>query len=304
MKALLQKSCKECTKSSIQTYFYNIKALAKVGGHSTIPAHSRWINDALLRKLKKLPLMRFKNLTIAAVKALKAYGKTDGTKREKWNKEMSSATERYAKQRNKQERTEREAKNWPKGGYAAIGKLADDLHEEVAPILRKAPAKITLAELWRLARWFIVTFYSKHALRGDLGDVQIRKKGQNYIEKRGKGWHMHIGDHKTVRAHGAIELKLDPKVSTALDQYMPYVRAKTKHGYLISTKRTGTRMSRKDMMLLLRRTTEDRLGKRIGVQLIRVMKTTAKFKSIDEAAKLRSELAHGPQMQWKYVSRA
>ena len=115
---------------------------------------------------------------------------------------------------------------------------------------------------------------------------------------------MHIGNHKTVRAHGAIELKLDPKVNTALDQYMPYVRAKTKHGYLISTKRTGTRMSRKDMMLLLRRTTEDRLGKRIGVQLIRVMKTTAKFKSIDEAAKLRSELAHGPQMQWKYVSRA
>ena len=31
MKALLQKSCKECTQSSIQTYFYNIKALAKMG---------------------------------------------------------------------------------------------------------------------------------------------------------------------------------------------------------------------------------------------------------------------------------
>ena len=115
---------------------------------------------------------------------------------------------------------------------------------------------------------------------------------------------MHIGNHKTVRAHGAIDLKLDPKVSGALDLYMPYLRANTKHGYLLSTKRYGRRMSRKDMMLLLRKTTQDRLQKRIGVQLIRVMKTTAKFKSIDEAAKLRSELAHGPQMQWKYVSRA
>ena len=112
------------------------------------------------------------------------------------------------------------------------------------------------------------------------------------------------GNHKTVRAHGAIELKLDPKVSAGLELYLPYVRAKTKHGYLMSTKRHGNRMSRKDMMLLLRRTTENRLGKRIGVQLIRVMKTTAKLKSIDEAAKLRSELAHGPSMQWKYVSRA
>jgi len=302
MKALLQKSCKACTASSIETYFYNIKALAKAGGHASIPTHSRWINNALLQKLKKLPLMRFKNLTIAAIKALKAYG-TNGTKLEKWSKEMSSATDRYAKQRNKQQRTEREAKNWPKGGYAAIGKLANELMQEVEPILKKAPAKITLAELWQLARWFIVLFYSKHALRGDLGDVRIQKKGQNYIEKK-KSWHMHIGNHKTVRAHGAIDLKLDPKVSSALDKYLPYVRAKTKHGYLISTKRNGNRMSRKDMMLLLRRTTEERLGKRIGVQLIRVMKTTAKFKSIDEAAELRSELAHGPQMQWKYVSRA
>ena len=47
--------------------------------------------------------MRFKNLSIAAVKALKAYG-TDGTKREKWSKEMSGATERYAEQT----RTDRE----------------------------------------------------------------------------------------------------------------------------------------------------------------------------------------------------
>ena len=30
MKALLQKSCKECTVSSINTYYYNIKALAKI----------------------------------------------------------------------------------------------------------------------------------------------------------------------------------------------------------------------------------------------------------------------------------
>ena len=246
--------------------------------------------------------MKTKNLTIAAIKALKAYGATK--KIESWSKQMNDATERYAKQRNKQQRTDREAANWPKGGYAAIGKLADELQKEVAHILKKAPAKITMSELWQLARWFVLLFYSKHALRGDLGDMQIRKKGQNYIEKRGKGWHMHVGNHKTVRAHGAIELKLDAKVSAALDQYLPYVRANTKHGYLLSTKRYGNRMKRSDMMALLRNTTEDRLGKRIGVQLIRVLKTTSHLKGIDEAEKLRRELAHGPQMQWKYVSRA
>ena len=214
MKALLQASCKSCTASSIETYYYTIRSLAKLVGKSDVPLNDKWIDSTLFERVKHQPkTTSSKNLAVAAVKALRAYSQTATvkTKLEKWGKYVSTVSEKYSKTRDKQERTKRESKNWPKGGYAAIGKLADELQEEVAPILRKAPAKITLAELWRLARWFMVLFYSKHALRGDLGDVQVRK-GQNYIEKRGKGWHMHVGDHKTVRAHGAIELKLDPKV--------------------------------------------------------------------------------------------
>ena len=65
MKALLQKSCTTCTKSSVQTYYYNIKALAKMAGYDEPPKHGRWINKALLAKIRKLPLMKFKNMTIA-----------------------------------------------------------------------------------------------------------------------------------------------------------------------------------------------------------------------------------------------
>ena len=300
MKALLQKSCKTCTASSVQTYYYNIKALAKIAGYDEPPKHGRWVNTQLLAKIRKLPLMKYKNMTIAGVKALGAYG----SKKEEWAKAMSKATERYNKERNKQKRTPKEAKNWPVGGYRALGKLADELHGEVAGLLKKAPAAVSNPELWRIARWFIILFYSKHALRGDLGDVRITKKGQNYIEKKSGSWHIHVGQHKTVKAHGAIQLKLHPDVSKALDQLLPYVRAKTKHGFLLSTKRYAHKLSRKDMMQLIRNTTRARLGKTVGVQLIRVLKTTEHFKSIDESAKLRGELAHGPAMQWKYVSRS
>ena len=299
MKALLQKTCKTCTASSITTYYYNIKALAKIAGYAEPPKHGRWINKALLAKIRKLPLMKFKNMTIAGVKALNAYGEN----KDVWAKAMSDATERYNKLRLKQERTPREAKNWPTGGYNALSKLADELHGEVQTLFKKAPATVTMPELWRMARWFIMLFYSKHALRGDLADVKISKKGQNYIEKKSGKWEMHIGQHKTVKAHGAIELKLHEAVSKALDKYLPYLRAKTSHGYLLSTKRYGKRLERKDMMQLIRNITKSRLGKNIGVQLIRVLKTTQHFKSIDESAQLRGELAHGPLMQWKYVSR-
>ena len=153
-------------------------------------------------------------------------------------------------------------------------------------------------------RHFVILFYSKHALRGDLADVRIKRKGLNFLQKTKGGWHLHIGKHKTVKAHGPIELTLDTTVGKQLDKYLPYVRAKTKHGYLLSTKRYGNKLTRKDMMQMIRKTTQDYLGLNIGIQMIRVLKTTDNFKSIDESAKLRGELAHGPGMQWKYVSRA
>lgn len=301
MKARLRNVCKRCTESSLQTYFYNIKALAKMGGHDTIPNNHRWINSALLKRIKRsLPLMKFKNMTIAGNKALQAYGK----KNEEWAKAMQDSTVRYNKQRDSQKRTPRESKNWPKEGYKAVTTLARTLYKEVEHLYEKAPAKVTYPELWQMMRHFVILFYSKHALRGDLADVRIKRKGSNFLQKTKDGWHLHIGKHKTVKAHGPIELTLDTTVGKQLDKYLPYVRAKTKHGYLLSTKRYGNKLTRKDMMQMIRKTTQDYLGLNIGIQMIRVLKTTDNFKSIDESAKLRGELAHGPGMQWKYVSRA
>jgi len=301
MKARLRSVCKNCTASSLQTYYYNIKALAKMAGHDEPPNNGRWINSALLKKIRKtLPLMKFKNMTIAGNKALAAYGKK---KNEEWSKAMQESTTKYNKERDTQKRTKRESANWPKEGYRALAKLANELYKDVEHLYDKAPAKVTYPEMWEMMRHFVILFYSKHALRGDLADIRIKRAGSNYIEKKGKKWHMHVGQHKTVKAHGPIELDLDDAVAKQLDKYLLYLRAKTKHGYLLSTKRYGNKLARKDMMQLIRTTTKDRLGLNIGIQMIRVLKTTDHFKSIDESAKLRGELAHGPGMQWKYVSR-
>ena len=300
MKARLRRVCKNCTASSLQTYYYNIKALAKIAGHDEPPNHGRWLNAALLKKIKRsLPLMKFKNMTIAGNKALAAYDK----KNEEWAKAMQESTSRYNKERDKQKRTKREEANWPKEGYKALAKLATELHKDVAHLYEKAPAKVTMPELWQMMRHFVILFYSRHALRGDLADVRIKRSGSNYLEKKGKTWHLHVGQHKTVKAHGPIELDLDAAVAKQLEKYLLYLKAKTKHGFLLSTKRYGNKLTRKDMMQMIRTCTKEYLGKNIGIQMIRVLKTTDHFKSIDESAQLRDELAHGPGMQWKYVSR-
>ena len=114
---------------------------------------------------------------------------------------------------------------------------------------------------------------------------------------------LHIGEHKTSRAHGPIEINLGEEISAALNIFLPHLKRLTKHGFLLSTLRTGNRLQRSDMLRLIRNTTKDRLGKNIGVQIIRVLKVTDNAAQIDAAAALQKEMGHGPTMQKKYISR-
>ena len=300
MEALLRKSCPQCTVSSIKTYAQNVKALAKVAGFKVAPTNAKWITGKLLKQIKERPLTQYKRLSIAGVKALGAYG----TKDAKWHDAMNDATAKYGRKRDSQKRTDREERNWPKEGYKALRTLANTLHSEVEYVEKQAPARVGASDMYEYQRYFVILFYAYHALRGDLGDVRIERKGQNYIYKKGKSWAVHIGQHKTVKSRGAIDIRLAKPVSDTLDKFLPMVRANTDHGYLLSTKRGRNKLSRKDMLILLRTTTEDRIGKRLGVQMIRVLKTTEHLKSIDEAAELQRELGHGAEMQRRYISKA
>ena len=300
MLAKLKKSCPDCTESSQKTYLKSIRALSKLAGNDEVPATHRWINKPLLAKIKKRPLVQYKRFAIAGVKALKAYGVTDN---KPWWEAMRDATAKYTKIRLTGKRTKREAERWPRGGYKAIAKLAKTLHSEVAHL--EGAKSLSLRDLWLYQRYFVL-LYSRHTLRGDLADVRTKRgtKPQSWVYKKKRGgYHMHIGQHKTVKSRGALEIDLDPAVDKALDKFLPMVRKHTDHGFLLTT-RTGTRMRRVDMMLLIANTTETYLGKRIGIQMLRVMKTTGNLKSLEKAHELQAELGHSAFMQRQYISKA
>ena len=107
----------------------------------------------------------------------------------------------------------------------------------------------------------------------------------------------------STRRHARGNLKLAEPVQQALKVFLPMVRSRTNHGYLLSTLRTGNRLRREDMLKILRNTTSERLGKKLGVQLIRVLKTTESKAEIDRAHALQQELGHSALMQRKYISR-
>ena len=78
--------------------------------------------------------------------------------------------------------------------------------------------------------------------------------------------------------------------------------AKLKHSYLLSTSQ-GNQLQRWDLLKLISKTTEKYIGKKIGIQILRVLKTTDKLKDIETAHELQQELGHSAEMQRQYISR-
>ena len=294
--AKLKKACKNCKPSSIQTYWYNIKTLARIAGKDDIPANANWLNAALRKRVKEMPLQRRKRYAAAAVKANQMYGKKDPL----WIEIMSKASEAYARQRDTGKRTKREHENWPKDGYKSLKKLANTMHGEVKFLESKTTW--SRSDLYHYQKYLVVRFYSTYALRGDLADVRImRPFGTNWFDA--KKHTLHIGEHKTSKARGALTVDLaDKDVKHAFDVFLPHAK-KRKHGFLLSTLRTPNRLSRHDLLKLIRNLTKDRLGKNIGVQLIRVLKVSAHKREIDKATDLQKELGHSGTMQRRYISR-
>ena len=300
MLAKLNKSCPQCTASSQRTYFQSIKALAKFAGRQSIPDSHKWLNGALLKKVRALPLNRYKRFSIAGVKALGAYGKTDN---KAWWEAMKESTTKYTNMRMSGKRTKREADRWPTDGYASIRKLAKQLHQEVAHLESQKPGALSAWDRYLYQKYVIFAFYSHHAMRGDLADVQLRKGARSWIRKKGKKWTIHIGFHKTLKSRGPIEFVVHDEVNAAFNEFVKMVRAaKLKHSYLLSTSR-GDRLQRQDMLKLITATTERYIGKKIGVQILRVLKTTSKAKDLDTATELQHEMGHSAEMQKQYISR-
>ena len=292
----LRHVCKNCKESSIRTYWNQIKALASMAGHDTVPDHARWLTTDLIGKIKKAGLAKYKRFALAGLKALQAYGAKH--KRETWANAVRDSSEKYGALRDKGKRTEREARNWPEGGFKALTKLANEMHDEVKHLEGKTIW--SNGQHYEYQRYFIMRFYSKHALRGDLADVRFKAPlGPSFI----KNGTLHVHQHKTSKSRGALKITLAPEVLAAYKVLLGAARRRNRSGYLLRTLRTGNRMQRKDMLILIRRTTKERLGKNLGVQLIRVLRATESSAAIDEAARLQEEMGHGASMQRRYVSR-
>ena len=300
----MERVCSQCTASTITTYVHNVFRLARVYDHrikDELPKGYKWLQSSgLMWDVGKMKLGPRRILSLAAVKALHALG---APKSEKWSEMMKKSSEEYDELRDKRMKTPREQKRWPKKGYDSLRVAADKLRGETQKYFNGVK---NLSELYSLQRYVIIRLYSLHALRLDWADVKLAKPGQeqtNYLYKdKRKGWQLIMRKYKTSKVMGQQNIKLSRAASLVLTMFVPLVKDKTSHGYLLSTK-NGKKLSRKGLSNLLSRTTEKYIGKRISAQIIRVLKATKYKKQTEEAAELAKEMLHGKEQHLKYTKK-
>ena len=291
----LEKNCKNCKPSTRVTYKRAFERLAKLAGKESVPSTSTWLNDAFLKKLQDMPLNIHRNLLSYAIVLLKIYENPS----KKWSQALAHATESYEKQRSKNKKSKNEEQNWPRGGFKALRVAASTIKRKIFDLLKKK--QYTNEEAYSVQKYIILLFYSNHALRLDAATLYLKPSETHNTLLRPKGsrrFVVTLREHKTVKSMGTLQITLNAQLSKALSTYLPKIPST--HGYFLSL-RNGNKMSKQSLSKLLLRLTQSLLNKRIGVRLIRVLKTSESAAQISKAKELQNELGHSAETQKGYV---
>ena len=295
--------CIDCTESTIKTYINNIKRLSRLSGYENgVPTSSAWLKQKkLLKTFDKQSLAARRVLSVAAVKMSQGYGLD---KPIEWTERLKKAADEYDTEREKRKKTDREKENWPKDGYNAIKRAANEYKTKVSKFFRMK--KPTPFQLYDIQKYVILKLYSEHALRLDWADVFLGKqksdsKNSLYKHPR-KGWTLIMRKYKTSKFMGEQEIKISRPASLVLSMFVPKVKETTSHGYLLSNK-GGSKMSRSNLSKVLIRLTQKLLKKRIGAQIVRVLKATKYRKSAETNAALSKEMLHNKEQHLLYAKK-
>jgi len=285
----LKATCKKCTPASIKVYTRSIKRLYNLEFEGEVPATGSWLNNKkLVKKYEDLALNIRRHLSVAGLKACLAYK----TKDDAWRIRMMSDSMKYSNQREKNEKSEKEEKLWPKGGYAAIKKASSELLKRIKHQLKEEP---NLAIMYRYQMYIALKMFAEAPMRNTFASLQIGEHPEgNYIETPKKGsFTLVIRKHKASKKIGERRVKLSRGMTTALRKFLRY-REKTdvRHKFMFTGK-LGKKLSKSAFGKALHRVTKEIIGKAFGSRIIRVLAATSEKESLDKIADLSNKMLHG-----------
>ena len=287
---LLKKACKNCSEASIKVYERNIKRLHKLVSEKELPDTGKWLSSKdLMKKYKALDLKVRRHLSLAAVKACRAYG----TKDDDWVKAMTNDSDAYQKQREKRELTDEEKAKIPKKGYASLKKLTS----EYARRNKRSWATKSKSGLYKYGLQFLLKLMSEVPLRNTAASLKIKDSGANYIvvPKKGNG-KLVFRQHKASKKIGTKEIPISRALTMAARKFLKYRAEIVEHDNLLSSA-NGSPLTKSALGKALHRITSDLLGKAFGSRLIRILAARDNAEVLEKAKALSNAMLHGNEQQ-------
>ena len=296
----LKKVCESCTTETIKTYTRNVKrAFRLTHENDEVSLNAKWVNDALLKKLKALPLNVRRHLSIATVKFLKAV-KAKEVLLEKFTKQMIDDANKYKAQRKKNEWSEKELKHRPKGGMKDIKKASTEILRKVKRVIanEKEPS---LKNLYKWQAGLLLKIYQEVPLRNLWATFDLVDKKTNNFIQTGKGnFVLNVRKHKNMKKTGRSTIKLSRAATMAIRKFIKY-KKKVHDKPFLFTNMKGEKLSKQSLSKMLHRVTADTMSVSFGSRMIRILAATAKKDEINVARSLAGKMLHSAEQQAQYV---
>ena len=297
----LKKVSPNVTDQTLYVYLRNVSRLSQlIHDSDTIPATGTWLSQkTLYDAFDRLDLSKRRLLSVAAVKASKAYGLKDD---KQWQKRLADASDAYDKHRTKRKMSTKEKGKWP-DSLDALSKAAKLQKTLSRRSLKKSEKK--LKDLLSIQRWVILILYANHPVRLDFADVLLKTPEkdtqQNYLYRdRRKGWTLVLRKYKTAKYRGETIIKMKRQVSLALTKFVPIVQNLTDHGKLLTNSKGGP-LTRNGLSKLLTQLTQYHLGKKgFSASLIRVLSATKHKDVLEKASEITKGMQHNLKQSLRY----
>ena len=284
----LKKACPKCKPESIKKYKRDILRLKNLNSETptqSLPETGSWLGaKTLFEKYKKIPLEKRRALSIAAIKALQAYGVKNKTK---WFEAMMSDVNAYKKKRSLQNKSVTEKAKWLEGGLKTLKRASTEMKREIRRLLLEN----TLKSLYAYSQYLILRFYSEVALRNTLADVEI-SSGENHISKKKGVFTLKLTKFKVSEKVGPVQITLSRALTTAISKYIKYRKQFDLDHKFLLVNASGKKLSRKALGIILQKLSKKYTGKAVGSRMVRIFKATENKAVLDKAMKISKEMLH------------
>jgi hypothetical protein len=225
--------------------------------------------DTIFKHLEEYPnISTRKSILTSIVVALQAQPKPNKKLIEKYQEEMMKYLNIEQSQVFKQERTEKQKKNWIEMDdfVETINKVQQEIKDQ--GIMKKKELNNTEYQL--LQDYIILRLFHDYSWRNDIASIHVVDNEDNLDENKnylvvGDKYKIILQNYKTKKKYGKKEYILDNNLQRLVKKLLKYNNS----GYLLVNKNRKSKMTRNNLTLQLNRIFLKYTNKKIGSSLLR-----------------------------------